>query len=103
MMKKCREVLGVRGEHVSGLPGDAYLVLAAEFEPAGFFGYLCEEKESFVLLESVLLDSFDEVVDLHGDGSHGGGENGIELSKVGIMTRKVEGDGIECMGVLLKQ
>lgn len=93
----------MRGQHVRGLAGDAYLVLAAEFKSGGFFRDFSEEIEAFVFLETVVLDSMDEFVDLGGDGTHGGRENGVELAKVCIMPRKVEGDGIECVGVFLEK
>lgn len=103
MVQKRRKVLGVRGQHVRGLAGDAYLVLAAQFEPGRFFRYFGEEVEPIVLLERIVFYSVDETVDLDGDGSHRGREDGVELAKVGIMAREVEGDGIECMGVFLEK
>lgn len=93
----------MRGQHVRGLAGDAYLVLAAELESARFFRDFGEEVEPFVLLECIVLYSMDEIVDLGSDGSHRGREDGVELAKVCIMAREVEGDGIECMGVFLEK
>lgn len=82
LAEKETHVVHMAVEVVCGLAGDTNLVLAAELEAGGLFGDVCEENEALLLGGGAILDDLGETGDLHDDGGHGGGQDGIELAEV---------------------
>lgn len=90
-------VLGL--EEVGHLSGDADLVLASELETLSLVGDLHEEPYALFLGGRVGFDHVDEAIDLGGQGVDRGGEDGVELAKVGELAGDICGERIERLGV----
>ena len=103
LAKEETHVVNVTLEAVCGLASDTNLVLAAELEAGGLVGDVGEENEALLLVGGALLDGFCEAPDLHDDGGHGGGEDGIELAEVCKVAGEVEGEGVEGVVVLCEE
>jgi hypothetical protein len=87
-------------EGVCCLAGDANFVLAAWLEAGRFLCDVIEEPEAFFFWGGLVLNHASEGVYFAGDGGERGGQDGIKLAQVGKGARKVEGQGVESVGVL---
>lgn len=94
-----RHVFVLGFEAICDLSGHADLVLASQPETLGLVGDLHEEPHALFLGGGVCLDHFDEAGDFRSERVYGCRKDGVELAKVGELTRDICGQGVQTLGI----